>query len=249
MNARALSADVPRLLHAHGEWRFLYKPTGMHTAAGKRSPSLEEALPALSDQPLLLCNRLDCGTSGIVAAALGSHAVEQWRRAESAGLCVKRYAALLCGHMARPLTAAWALDACRRATTKILREPAPALRRTRFIPLLLLRAGDLGALPHASPWLEALRRVPADLPLTLAGCVIHMGARHQIRVHAARLGHPLWGDSRYGNKNESFNDDTFLLHHGALDAPGASVRCLCPRLNFFHKNHIEIIVKWLNAPS
>lgn len=243
--------DIPRLLAAHGEWRFFYKPAGMHTVAGRRSPSLEGALPGLVTETPLLCNRLDSGTSGVVAAAVSPEAVEQWRHAESAGRCLKRYVALLHGHMAAPLTAAWALDTRKRATSKVLRELAPALRRTRFTPLLTLRAGDLAALPQAlSLWPDALRRCPAAMPLTLAGCAIHKGARHQIRAHAARAGHPLWGDPRYGGKaaGTETEDDAFLLHHGALDAPGVAVRCLCPRLEKLPQNHIEIITKYLNSP-
>ena len=36
-------------------------------------------------------------------------------------------------------------------------------------------------------------------PRTLLACCIEHGRTHQIRVHMARIGHPLVGDSLYGN--------------------------------------------------
>lgn len=60
--------------------------------------------------------------------------------------------------------------------------------------------------------------------LTLAGCRIRRGARHQIRAHAAELGYALFGDSLYGpedEKNIFGPDEAFFLHHGAMTLPGA----------------------------
>ena len=60
--------------------------------------------------------------------------------------------------------------------------------------------------------------------LTLAGCTIHRGARHQIRAHAAALGHALWLDGLYASSLPQSSEDGqgyFFLHHGALHLPEA----------------------------
>lgn len=102
------------------------------------------------------------------------------------------------------------------------------------------------------PFLAAGLTVPAS-GLTLAACRIRRGARHQIRAHAAGLGHALWGDSLYGGAEEYGGPDGclspvlsgghpaagntawrpafcslphaagFFLHHGGLRLPGAAV--------------------------
>lgn len=38
----------------------------------------------------------------------------------------------------------------------------------------------------------------------LVKCVLHTGRQHQIRVHAKAIGHPLFIDSQYGNREEFF---------------------------------------------
>lgn len=84
-----------------------------------------------------------------------------------------------------------------------------------------------------APWPSAR---PLSLPpqgLTLAACRIRRGARHQIRVHAAGLGHALWGDALYADQDGALSHvfggaeaspelPGFFLHHGGLRLPGAA---------------------------
>lgn len=199
--------DAPRLLAEVGALLFLYKPAGLHSVAlaGSAGASLEGMLPRLCDcagEPPVLLNRLDQGTSGIVAAARSSEGKARWRWMEDAGLCEKRYLAVLEGKLETPLIVACALDTAHRATSVALAEACPPLRHTCLEPLGVLEEKTAACL------------FPGDgaAALTLAGCLIHKGARHQIRAHAAHAGYPLAGDGRYGARREG----AFLLHHGAL---------------------------------
>ncbi len=42
------------------------------------------------------------------------------------------------------------------------------------------------------------------------------GRTHQIRVHLARIGHPILGDSKYGRKSEKLAVERFMLHASSI---------------------------------
>lgn len=59
----------------------------------------------------------------------------------------------------------------------------------------------------------------------------HTGRRHQLRAHAYATGHPLIGDSRYGDKALQAKFPRLLLHAWKLDFPapeGGRVVIECP---------------------
>ena len=256
------SADMPRLLSRQGDYCFLYKPAGLHSAAlaGDNSPSLEALLPALLPEegegraPRLM-QRLDYGTSGIVCAALGAKAAQAFRVAERAGRCEKRYLALLRGTLAGPSTVRLALDTADRRQSRVLADTDDMLRWTEFLPL---HAWDGAA---ATGLLAGLILDPAhggsassegggddSGGLTLAACRIRCGARHQIRAHAAALGHPLWGDGLYGRSDQPGPAGTgFFLHHGALLLPGAA--CVQPPAWPLPDAQAGAVRKWLESPA
>lgn len=215
---------LARLLGRRGDFCFLFKGAGLHSAAlpGKGGDSLEAGLTALcapvlapGEKPKLL-QRLDQGTSGIVCAALTPEAGRAFRKAEAAGACEKRYLALVTGALEGPVTARRRLDTAHRRTARLLEEDARPLRRTEFLPLHVWHGEECARLP------ALLSGDSAEAPpaLTLAACRIRCGARHQIRVHAASLGHPLFGDGLYGSPAPG---SPFFLHHGLLAWPGG--RC------------------------
>lgn len=220
--------DVARLLERQGRYCFFYKPAGLHSAAlaGGGGPSLEALLPRLlgraadGEQPAalpVLLQRLDYGTSGLICAACDAAAAAAFRAAEAAGECEKRYLAVLEGRLAAPVTVRNALDTARRARSLVLPDTAEAVRWTEFLPL---HFWDAAALP------KALSGLASHGGATLAACRIRRGARHQIRAHAARMGHPLAGDSLYGASGALSGRAGFCLHHGGLRVPGA--QCAVP---------------------
>ncbi len=224
--------EAPRLIHAENGLAALYKPVGLHSAAlaGGGGKSLEarlrtllktlpEPLPAPDGEPdrafPVLLNRLDAGTSGLVLAALDAEGKQRWHGAAAGGDVDKRYLALISGHPANDFTVRGKIDAARRRRVRVLHREGEALRHT-FVQILFRFD------PAQSLALAAAAGLPPDAhPLTLAGCRIRSGSRHQIRAHLAFAGYPLWGDAQYGKGSGSF-----FLHHGLCALPGFSARCL-----------------------
>ena len=243
----------PRLLAMQGELCFFFKPAGLHTAAlvGGTAPSLEGMLPQLlasttgsaTSCPQLL-QRLDLGTSGLVCGAFSPEAADDFRRLEVAGHCEKRYVALLAGRLEEDFTVRRALRTDKRNKSRVLERDTGRMRWTEFFPLFYFEGPELN-LPAFDEDSQFHR-----VGLTLAGCRIRRGARHQIRAHAASFGHPLWNDPLYGFANIEENSgeasaSTFFLHHGCLTLPGACI--VPPPWTFLPEPAARRAVEWLNT--
>jgi 23S rRNA pseudouridine1911/1915/1917 synthase len=195
-SARGGAACAPRLVSANDQYAAFFKPAGLHTVslAGGGGLSLEDALPGLCPgRPVLLVNRLDRDTSGIVLGAFDERSARRFRELEDGGMVDKRYLALALGDISGPLVLKWGLDTHDRARVKVLGSQTPdGLRWTRVRPLA--RAGGL----------------------TLVEARIAKGARHQIRAHLARAGFPIAGDALYGVVQKA----GLKLHHWCARFPG-----------------------------
>lgn len=208
----------------------LFKPAGMHSEAlaGKPGTSLgspeilDTLLPAPGERARLL-NRLDWATSGIVMAAVNTEGERRWKAAQEGGLTRKYYLALLQGYLdgERLVKQRLILKGRERVLVEMADHP-DSRRHTLIVPLARIAP-------------ECLRnRTVSEGEATLAGCLILKGARHQIRAHAAALGHPLLGDTRYGaeplivdcTENDPQSVEHFLLHHGRIELPGFMACCL-----------------------
>ncbi len=75
-------------------------------------------------------------------------------------------------------------------------------------------------LPSESNSPEAKRAVSSIIPIawgeshTLVICIPETGRRHQLRVQLAGIGHPLYGDAKYGRKNK---EKGYILHAIAIE--------------------------------
>ncbi|MCP5155172.1 MAG: RluA family pseudouridine synthase [Ectothiorhodospiraceae bacterium] len=157
----------------------LDKPAGIPVHAGSGyDAGIIEALRAArpEDRMLELAHRLDRDTSGCLLVARRRSAMTVLHAAFRDGVPDKRYWALVRGRWARPrrVRAALRRDVLRGGErlvqTAIDGKPAA----TDFTPLAV---AERATLVEASP-------------LT--------GRTHQIRVHAASVGHPIAGDEKYG---------------------------------------------------
>ena len=227
--------DKARVIRHTPRFAFVSKPAAMHTEslAGKPGDSLQTMLPQLLDQKkdrFRLLNRLDYPTSGLVTVALTEAGVHDYQEYQDAGQTEKRYLALLEGEMTHGMLAdqRLILKHRERVLVELARHPDPR-RHTVVAPLAVLELAPL------------MRRLGLDrlswqgTPprfITLAGCTILKGARHQIRAHCSSLGFPLLGDRRYGASFCPAEEDgeTFFLHHACLLLPGIEVNVIPPWL-------------------
>lgn len=137
-------------------------------------------------------NRLDRGTSGLMAVAKHAHAHELLQQQLQAGQLARTYLAVCQGI---PAAAAGTIEApIGRAPGSVLRRmvtPEGAFARTHYQVLQTGRG-------------RSLVRLTLDT-----------GRTHQIRVHLAHLGCPLVGDFLYGEETAEL-PDRFALHSAAI---------------------------------
>jgi len=170
------------------------KPAAMivHPAPGHETGALTDELVRLfpqiagvgsADRPGIV-HRLDIDTSGVMVCAKTQHAYLKLRQDfESHGTIRKTYLAVLHG---APKQRTGTIS------TFIGRKPWDAKRMESF--------PEDGTAPRdakqaVSHW-TVLRK---QGPLALVEFVIETGRTHQIRLHAAALGHPVVGDALYGD--------------------------------------------------
>ena len=188
------------------------KPAGwiVHAAPGHEEGSVADELarsrPGMAsvgsrDRPGVV-HRLDIETSGAMVFAKTQRAYLRLRKTfESHDRLTKTYLAVLHG---APRPPSGVLE------TTIGRKPWDPRRMAVDAP---------GGKRAVTRWTTLKRRGS----LALVEFVIETGRTHQIRVHAAHLGHPIVGDSLYGDKAKdsrlAIRPGRHLLHAVVLEFP------------------------------
>lgn len=179
---RVLRRLEAAILHEDDRLIVLDKPSGLAAHAGSGiGYGVVEAMRVLRPQAsfLDLAHRLDRDTSGCLLIAKRRSTLKHLHALLREGLIDKRYHALLVGRLAPDRLAVDAPLGRRRGPggESFVRVTADG-RPSRSVFHVLERPGG--------DW-------------TLAEVGLETGRMHQIRVHAAHIGHPVAADERYGD--------------------------------------------------
>jgi 23S rRNA pseudouridine1911/1915/1917 synthase len=212
--AEPSAEDIPlTILYEDAELIIIDKPAGMvvHPAPGHHSGTLVNALIAHCGESLSgiggvrrpgIVHRLDKDTSGVMVVAKTDRAHQnlsaQFADHGRTGPLERGYLAFAWGVPDRP-----------KGTVD-----APIERHPHARDKMAVRKGGRFALTH---WRLDERYLGASgKPIaSLIECRLETGRTHQIRVHLAHIGHPLLGDTTYG---QGFRTKAALLAKDAATA-------------------------------
>jgi 23S rRNA pseudouridine955/2504/2580 synthase len=158
-----------------------------HGGSGVSHGAIELLRAARPDQHLELVHRLDRDTSGVLVFAKTRAGLTGLQAAIRAGEVTKQYLCLMVGH---PPKARFDVN-------------APLLKSVLQGGERMVRVSDNG-----KPSLTFFREMEQYTGARLMQATLGTGRTHQIRVHAAHIGHPLAGDTKYGDReaNKRFRE-------------------------------------------
>lgn len=197
---------------------ILNKPIGMLSQKAKPNDTsmVEEIISYLLESNQLseedlrsfhpsVCNRLDRNTSGILAAGISMAGLQELSRLFQSREMHKYYLCLVKGK----------IDTIQRVSGYL--EKNEKTNQVRICK---------EAHSEDAKWIETqYEPIASNGKVTLLRVLLLTGRSHQIRAHLAYLGHPLAGDSKYGDANwnrqlkEKYGLQAQLLHSYRLEMP------------------------------
>lgn len=142
-----------------------------------------------------LVSRLDMDTSGLIIVAKNQYAHMELSKEMTLNNIKKRYLTVVHGHMAK---------------------------EEGTIDLPIYRPEEEGTIrrvidERGQRSITHYKVVERFKDSDLVECLLETGRTHQIRVHLSSLGHPIWGDTLYGNEEDGEIISRQALHAYGLD--------------------------------
>lgn len=225
--------DIPLdIVYEDGDVIVVNKPVGMvvHPAPGHSDGTLVNALLYHCGNTLSgingtlrpgIVHRIDRDTSGLIIAA----------KNDAAHLAL---AAQLADHTLARTYECLSVGSFRQDSGTV---DAPIGRSRSDRKKMAVVAGGRPAITH---W-EVLARYPG---VTHLRCRLETGRTHQIRVHLAYIGHPILGDTVYGNRKPVPGLTGQCLHATGLrflhPRTGRPVELTCPRPEEFERMLVKL---------
>jgi 23S rRNA pseudouridine1911/1915/1917 synthase len=217
------------VVHEDPTFVVVDKPAGVvvHPGAGNRHGTLVGGLlsryqdiAGLAGQPCDparpgIVHRIDRGTSGLLVVARTVDAYRSLAAQMAARTVGRRYVALVAGNVEddRGMVDA-PIGRSQRTPTMMAVSASGRPARTSYE--VLQRTDVLQG-----------RHGPVSAQATLVACSLETGRTHQIRVHLAAIGHPVFGDDRYGRPPRGLVPPGRLFLHAselAIDHPETGER-------------------------
>jgi len=220
------------IIYEDGEIVVINKPAGLvvHPAAGNRTGTLVNALIAHCGDSLSgiggekrpgIVHRLDKDTSGLLVVAKTDRAhralAAQFAHHGRSGFLQRSYLALVWGV---PKPAQGMID-------------KPIGRDSRSRVKMAVRLNGRRAITHYKVR-ATFKGANGKLVASLVECRLETGRTHQIRVHLAKIGHPLLGDDVYGSGFRSRSALLSTKSKRALEKLGGRQALHAFRLGFTH---------------
>lgn len=211
-----VSAVTESIIFEDKHFLVIDKPTGVasHGGSGVSHGAIELLRAARPNEHLELVHRLDRDTSGVLVFAKTRAGLTGLQAAIRDNAVTKQYLCLMDGH---PGKAKFSVN-------------APLLKSVLQGGERMVRVSDNG-----KPSLTFFQEMEHYPGARLMQATLGTGRTHQIRVHAAHIGHPLAGDPKYGNKemNKAFKDlglNRMFLHasHMSFELDGRSYSFSAP---------------------
>lgn len=180
---------VDALIFEDKHFLVIDKPAGVasHGGSGVSHGAIELLRASRPQEHLELVHRLDRDTSGVLVFAKTRSGLTGLQEEIRAGRVTKQYLCLMLGH---PSKAKFDVN-------------APLLKSVLQGGERMVRVADNG-----KPSLTFFREMEQYPSARLMQATLGTGRTHQIRVHAAHIGHPLAGDPKYGDRemNKRFRE-------------------------------------------
>jgi len=214
-----VSAVAEAVIFEDKHFLVIDKPAGIasHGGSGVSHGAIELLRAARPQEHLELVHRLDRDTSGVLVFAKTRAGLTGLQAEIRAGTVTKQYLCLMVGH---PSKAKFDVN-------------APLLKSVLQGGERMVRVADNG-----KPSLTFFREMEQYPSARLMQATLGTGRTHQIRVHAAHVGHPLAGDAKYGDKemNKRFREmglQRLFLHasHMSFEVDGRAYSFSAPMPN------------------